>query len=61
MEPLASAFVRLRPSLSDDDRAALEELGRNARALADGVDSFLGNFAREPEPDAPRLRLERET
>ena len=61
MTQIGGMFVRLRPSLSDEDRAALEELGRNARALADGVDTFLGNFAREPEPDAPRLRLERET
>ncbi len=49
MDPLATAFVRLRPSLSVEDRDALEELGRTARALADGVDTFLASFAREPD------------
>ncbi len=54
-DPLATAFVRLRPSLGDEDRAVLEELGRNARALADGIDSFLNNFAREPEQRDSRI------
>ena len=57
--PIATAFVRIRPSLRPDDRGTLEELSRAARALADGVDTFLANFAHEePEPTA-RLRLDK--
>jgi hypothetical protein len=54
MGQVGGAFVRLRPSLSAEDRSALELLGQQARDLADGVDRFLSNFAREPD-DPPSL------
>jgi hypothetical protein len=48
MPQVGGAFVRLRPVLDSEERAALEDLSRLARALADGLDSFLGKFAEPP-------------
>jgi len=53
MAVVGGAYVRLRPSLSPEDRAALERFRDQARDLADGVDSFLSNFAPEPEELPP--------
>lgn len=49
MTQVGGAFVRLRPALDPRDREALEALERDARALADGLASFLSHFAPEPE------------
>lgn len=49
MAELASAYIRIRPSLAPEHRAALEDLSVTARKLADGIDGFLAQFAVPPE------------
>lgn len=55
MAEVGTAYVRIRPVLEPDERDALEKLAENARSLADGLDSYLSNFANRPalEEDRP--------
>lgn len=48
MGELATAYVRIRPSLDPERRDALEHLAQTARDLATAIDNFVGQFAEEP-------------
>ena len=49
MPEIATAFVRIRPTLANPEREALQALGEQCQALADAIDRFLSQFATPPE------------
>jgi hypothetical protein len=46
---VGGAYVRIRPTLAPEEREALTRLASSARALADGLDTFLSRIPAPPE------------
>lgn len=59
-EPLATAFVRIRPAISAEDAAALERQAAQFRQWADELDEFRDQFVVVPPKVQPERDPERD-